>query len=220
MALRVLTWVKVGYAQILLRPIGWADRWEHNLPPLISYGVYRQYPDSFNDFGWLEAQEIEEKDLNQLPMVFSTLQGAPAPIALAARRLSQTHLRSSQDDITIDSCIGMEALLSKDTAELSHRLSLRAATLLATRTKEPWNAQTVYDVVRNIYKHRSAIVHGTNKIAQSRSHVGDQEFETSVLASMVLREVLLTMIERPEAATPEALDEALLSALEPPRPAD
>ena len=214
LGIRVLTDVPVGYAQLFLRPIGWADRWEHNLPPLITYGTYREYPDTFDSHGWLNAQEIDAKTLERLPTVLSSLKKASASVMLAARRLSQTQLRASQDDITIDSCIGLEALLSKDTAELTHRLSLRAAALLASRTEDAWSAHAVYGLVRSVYKHRSAIVHGTNRTTHSRTRIGDRAFETSTLASALLREVLLTVIERPEAATPEALDEMLLSSLD------
>lgn len=73
----------------------------------------------FDDFGWIKAQEIDGEALERLPAVYSALQNASAPVTLAARRLSQTHLRASSDDITIDSCIGLEALLSKDTTELT-----------------------------------------------------------------------------------------------------
>ena len=56
--LRVVSYALTGYAQVFMRPIGWADRWKHALPPVIDVGVFRRYPASFDDYGWLKKTPL------------------------------------------------------------------------------------------------------------------------------------------------------------------
>jgi hypothetical protein len=142
-ALRVVTRVGVGYAQVLRRPLGWADRWVHDLPAMSTIATVRHYPDSFDNDGWLDPlRPIPEQDLKPLPQISASLRAAPSNVRLAARRLSLACLRAADDDRIVDACVGLEALLGDGHDELSHRLALRAATAFATRPNNPANAQT------------------------------------------------------------------------------
>lgn len=215
-ALRVLTHVDVGYAQVLRRPLGWADRWEHDLPPLTQTMTLRRYPDKFDDYGWLEKPNpIARETLNRLPCIVGTLRTAPPNVRLAARRLSLAALREADDDRTVDACIGLEALLGEGRDELSHRLALRAATALATRPDSPADAQTVYDVMKKVYQHRSAVVHGTPADKSRIIRLGERTHSAANAAVMLLRELLTDALSRPESWTAKTLDLTLLSALSP-----
>lgn len=212
--IRLLTPADLGYAQVLLRPIGWADRWTYNLPQLTTVTTVHRYPEWFDNFGWLREKEpILSADLEQVPAVFAALQGAVPRVRLAARRLSAAELRHSREDRVVDACIGLEALLSSETDELSHRMGLRAATALATRPggAKPHN---VYSMMRKVYGYRSKIVHGDSPKSETIT-LGDRTFELADLAVFLLRELLKDVVIRPKAWTPKSLDDDLLSALTP-----
>lgn len=213
-ALRVLTHTDVGYAQVVRRPIGWADDWVHDLPPLTTVSTVRRYPDRFDDYVWLRAPlPIRSETLERLPQTAAALRTAPANVALAARRLSLAALRDADDDRTVDACIGLEALLGEGRDELSHRLALRAAAALSTRTDDPADPQAVYDLVKKVYAHRSAVVHGTPGDKSRTVKMGEVRYDTSAVAVMVLREVLTDALTRPGGWTSKTLDSLILSSL-------
>jgi hypothetical protein len=214
-ALRIVTEVDTGYAQVLRRSLDWADRWEHDLPPLEVVATIRRYPDKFDNYAWLERpKRIRREVLNRIPEIFMALRAAKPNVRLAGRRLSLAALRDEDDDRTIDACIGLEALLGEGRDELSHRLALRAATALGTRPTNAYDAQTTYDVMRKVYSHRSAVVHGTNG-DKSRTITLKQEFATADIAVSLLRELLTDALTRPGGWTAKSLDSTLLAALKP-----
>jgi hypothetical protein len=213
-ALRTLTDIDVGYAQVLLRPLGWADRWDHDLPPLTPVRTVRRYPEWFDDYGWLrEPKPIGRAVLEALPDTVAALRAASPRVVLAARRLSLAVTRSADDDRTIDACIGLEALLGEGRDELSHRLALRAATALATRPANPLNPERIYEVTKKIYAHRSAVVHGTPGDRWQALKLDGESYGTAGFAVELLRVVLADALSRPGGWTPSSLDSALLAAL-------
>lgn len=109
-----------------------------------------------------EAQLDSARGTKPADRHFWGLRSAKPNIRLATRRLSLAALRNADDDRTVDACIGLEALLGEGRDELSHRLALRAATALGTRSSNPFNAQATYDLMKKVYVHRSAVVHGTS----------------------------------------------------------
>lgn len=212
-ALRILTRVPVGFAQILRRPLGWADRWTYDLPPLETVETLRRYPDGFDNYGWLRAaKSIPADALARLPTVVSSLRTAPARTRLAARRLSTATLRADDDDRTVDACIGLEALLGEGRDELSHRMALRAATALATRDKGA-DPQVIYSLVKKVYAHRSAVVHGTEGGKSRRIPFDGATYDADGIAVFPLRELLLDVLTRPGGWTPDSLDADLLNSL-------
>lgn len=218
-ALRVLTRVDIGYAQALRRPLGWADRWEHDLPPLTEITTFRRYPDKFDNYAWLQKPNpIARKDLNRLPDIVAALRTATPNVRLATRRLSLAVLRDADDDRTVDACIGLEALLGGGRDELSYRLSLRAATALGTRPENPADARKIYDVTKKVYSHRSAVVHGTSGDKSRTITLGEQAFAAADVAVILLRELLTDALTRPGGWTAKTLDSTLLAALGPPSP--
>jgi len=219
-ALRVLTAQGLGFAQLLLRPLGWADSWTHNLPAMEVHGTVRRYPDWFDNYGWLRPPDPLPRDLvGRLPAVVSGLSTSDGNVQLAARRLSQARLRNDEDDRIIDACIGLEALLSKDRDELSHRLSLRAAAALSSHPTEPWRASVVYAAMKRIYEHRSTVVHGGSvKPAKRTFSVGSLSLPNGPLACRLLGQLLLDVLERPGGWTPDSLDAVILARLDTPPP--
>ena len=215
-ALRVVTDVAVGYAQILRRPLGWADTWTYDLPPLDTIETVRRYPDWYDNYGWLRVPEpIPMEELSRLPAVASALRTAPSRIRLAARRLSTASLRVAEDDRTVDACIGLEALLGEGRDELSHRIALRAATALATRDDAAADPHVIYRLVKKVYDHRSAVVHGTEGGRTRRITFGDVTYDADRIAVILLRELLLDVLTRSGGWTPQSLDADLLNSLGP-----
>lgn len=213
-ALRIVTHLDVGYAQVLRRPLGWADLWVHDLPAVTTLSTMRRYPDWFDRYRWLrEPNPISRPALEQLPAVVAALRAAAANVRLAARRLSLAATRSASDDRTVDACIGLEALLGDGRDELSHRLALRAATVLATRAVDPADPHTIYDLIKKVYKHRSAVVHGTTADKSRTLTFGGSTYAAADVAIILLREMLTDALTRSGGWTPKSLDAELLTAL-------
>lgn len=183
---------------------------------MTTVSTVRRYPDSFDQYAWLQAASpIPQAALQQVPLVVSALRNAQPHVRLASRRLSLAAARSADDDRAVDACIGLEALLGKERDELSHRLGLRAAAVLGSREGDPADPVVVYDLVKKVYKHRSAVVHGTIAAKYRDLTVGDQTYSAATVAVMLLREILLDALTRRDGWSPESLDSALLIALRP-----
>lgn len=123
-ALKIASGGECGYAQICLRPLDWATDWKLDLPPVERVGTFNAYPRSFTG-GWTtEGVTVDAKALAELPMLLTQLQATIPRAQLAARRLRQTSMRENRDDIVIDACIGIEALVGEEHDELVHRMGL------------------------------------------------------------------------------------------------
>jgi hypothetical protein len=213
-ALRVLSHTAVGYAQVVRRPVGWADGWAHDLPPLTPVTTVRRYPEGFDNYGWLHMPpSVPRRTLDRLPATTEALRTAPSNVALAARRLSTAVLRTNDDDTTIDACIGLEALLGDGRDELTRRLAQRAAAVLATRPQHPADPEATYELVKKIYAHRSAVVHGTPGDRTRTLTLGDDRYATGAVAVIILREVLADALTRTPRWSTRSLDQLILAAL-------
>lgn len=215
--LRIVSHVDVGYAQVLRRPLGWADGWHHDLPPLSTVTTVRNYPVRFDNYQWLGIPNpIPRASLDAAPKLTAALSQAPSNVKLAARRLVAAGLRDSDDDRTVDACIGLEALLGDGRDELTHRLALRAATALATRVIDPADASAVYGLMKKVYSHRSKVVHGTSGTKTSRFEWNGSKVSAAVVAEILLREVLTEALVREPGLTPAVLDTQILESLSRP----
>ena len=212
--LRMVTHVLTGYAQVFLRPVGWADRWTHALPPVVEVGVFRRYPASFDDYGWLKKMTpVTAGQLAALPKVVGSAQKAGKATRLALRRLSLAGLRDNDDDALVDACIGIEALLSDDNIEIAHKIATRGAAALATRSAEPIEAQRAFTMFKTVYGRRSDLVHGTGKESKSVFEPQGVNVRTSVLAVFLLRKLLLSQLTSNPSWTIKDLDEELMHSL-------
>jgi len=217
--LRVVTNAPTGYAQVFLRPVGWADQWTHALPPVADVGLFHRYPASFDNYGWLKKTTLVSADqLAALPGVVrsarnagKTKEGKAARLAL--RRLSLAGLRDDDHDTLVDAWIGIEALLSNDNLEVNHKIALRGAAALATRSAEPLDPQKAFAMLKAVYRRRSDLVHGTGNDNKAVFDLGGRKFSTSALAVFLLRKLLLSRLTSDPAWSIQDLDDELLVSL-------
>jgi hypothetical protein len=211
--LHIATGRDTGYAQVIVRPDGWADDWIHDLPPIWKVTKLHAYPDEFDEGGWNAPQVVVPwEDFQRLPTLYAALTAAPANVQLAARRAMRAVLRADDEDETIDATIGIEALLlaNNDRDELTHRMAQRAAAALAGE----YEPEVIYRLLKKVYEHRSKIVHGRTR-RQSTVNLGDQHYPAQQIATLLLRILLLNLLAANEPWTPEALDARLLAGLTP-----
>lgn len=210
-ALSIVAGRNVGFAQVCLVPTGWtASPWRAELPSVESLATVRKYPVAMNERGWLKQHEPVSADaLGRLPAVFAALRSTDRRAQLASRRLAQTAQRTLRDDVLIDACIGIEALLGEAHAELVHRMSLRAATALSA---VGWRPSTAAETLRKVYGYRSAIVHGDVPKKQTITVEGEA-FSPSSTAVFMLRVLLDAHLSSTPPWTPSSLDAALFEAL-------
>lgn len=208
-----------GYAQILIRPVGWAKRWRADLPPVLTGPTAVKYPPSFTNLGWTTpGTHFDSERLDTAGAIFEQLKETSKPVAIALRRLGSAGLRSSDEDRVIDLCIGLEALCG-DRGEVSYKLKMRVAALLTMTGRT--NGLTTQDLikgVRRIYDMRSSLVHGSDPTKHLTFTLGDGSRVNSIdLLAQLVRSCTLAIMDRPDIAEMSDLDQAVIEAL---RPAD
>ena len=208
-ALTIASGYESGYAQICLRPRDWATGWMLDLPPLENVASFIAYPNSFNG-GWNgEGSAVNVEALEKLPALLNGLKTTSTRAKLAARRLRQSSMREDRDDIVIDACIGIEALVGEERDELVHRMSLRASVALS---RVGWKARAAYDLLKKVYGHRSKIVHGTEP-KNATIKFADNEFEVAATAVFLLRSLLEAHLLASPPWNPPDLDSSLFEAI-------
>jgi hypothetical protein len=169
-AIRIATGVGTGYAQLLSRPIEWALRYTAHLPPLEGTSI-RAYPTWFEEYYWNSpVPTLTNKDVMEIGRVFSKLlEIENNKLKIVIRRLNRCFLREIEEDSILDATIAMEALLSDDERqEMTHKLALRMAALSRLSKNNKQEPVEVFHAVKKIYRHRSAIVHGSTKPSKKR----------------------------------------------------
>ncbi len=201
---------RVGYVQVVLRPHDWADKWLGDLPPIQSAKTLSRLPTELSQHGWNRPPKlISASSLESLPETLDHLQKTHQRGKLASRRLFQSGLRSMPEDVLLDACIGIEALLGEQHDELVHRMGLRAATALAPRSME---AALAYDLLKKVYNHRSKIVHGAETTNPTIA-IGDDKYSAKSVAVLLLRVLLRSHLAKSPSWTPSDLDTQLFGAL-------
>lgn len=210
-ALSIASGLDVGYAQICVRPNGWADdTWQLALPAISNLSTVSKYPRRLNERGWLEPHDpITADALEQLPATFAALKSTDRRAQLASRRLAQTSRRERADDALIDACIGIEALLGQQHSELVHRMGLRAATALSA---VGWKPAIAYEALKKVYDYRSTIVHG-GEPRKGTVAIDGKEYSARHTAVHLLRELLKAHVSSVPPWSPESLDGDLHVAL-------
>lgn len=210
-ALTIASEQPTGYAQLLLRPRDWADRWVGDLPAIQSVGTMHRYPTSLGDRGWnKEPLHISHDRLEALPATYQALTKSSRRGQLAARRLFGSALRTDVEDVILDACIGVEALLVEEPGELVHRMGLRAAVALAPHG---WGAERAHEVLKKVYSHRSKIVHGTER-KDSTIKLGEIDYSTDEVAVFLLGRLLQSHLAESPAWTPKTLDQRLFDSVD------
>ena len=212
-ALRAAAGVDTGYAQIFMRPLGWAWDFRAHLPPVVTGASTRRYPDIF-DRQWWDREDlaiIEPAQLDTAASIFQALETKPRRLGLAASRLSAAMLREDEADSILDLCIGLEALLGDESpGDTTYKLGLRTAAVMALAEDPSDPAVAVRDIKR-IYSYRSAIAHGREPGKTKTLTTGQSSRPTVDAAREYLASAIRLLASQPELAEdPQALDQTLI----------
>jgi hypothetical protein len=211
-ALRIGSVAPLGYAQIFMRPLGWAWDYKADLAPIIQGSIARQYPPSFDDYGWLrKPQIVSEEEVSSASLALRHLRSANKRLRLASRRLSSAALRVAEEDAVLDLCIALEAALGdRQRSEMTYKLSMRAAALLAADRNKAAQWETVRRV-KALYGWRSAIVHGDEVVKAREKFVGGGDGAAALeVATALVREVLMALVRHPEVGDSGQIDALML----------
>jgi Apea-like HEPN len=213
-AIRVATGTPTGYAQVFMRPVGWAWDYRAHLPPVITGAIIRKYPADFDNGAWTRTDlpTISAEEIAVAGEIYRGLSNAPGRLTLAAERLGAAMLREHEADTILDLCIGLEAVLGDESpGDITYKLALRAAAVLSASgiSDDP---KTIFNHIKAIYRYRSAVAHG--RPSESRRVLRDAEGSELLavdVAREYLRSAIIALSARPElAAKPEELDAGLI----------
>ncbi|RZK25267.1 MAG: hypothetical protein EOO43_05960 [Flavobacterium sp.] len=214
--LKIATDFTSGYAQLLIHPIEWADRYDGDILSIKGTSV-RNYPSYFDDYYWnLEVYPIvTESQLAELKRLFEgVIKSEKNQIAFALKRFYKSTLRAEEEDIIVDLIIALEMLLSdSEKSEITHKLALRISALLSLYQPDKYDALTVFANVKKIYAYRSSIVHGSQKTKQKKEiQIADNTSIPIVnLSNEYLRAILSILIHEPKYLNPAIIDNLLLT---------
>jgi Apea-like HEPN len=104
---------------------------------------------------------IGSEDMSKIQQVVKELKSTSTdkPLSLGTRKLSESCVRSSDEDAILDIFIALEAMAFKkgEQGEFTYKLSQRVACLLG---KTPAARKSYFKKVKNAYNIRSKIIHG------------------------------------------------------------
>jgi hypothetical protein len=212
-----VTGLPTGYAQLLVVPLGWASSYKADLVPLQKTSV-KDYPPSFEDGCWNQAVPmVSTKELAEAAQLFlriRELQTTKSGMAIALRRLNSSSLRTNGEDGLLDAMIGLEALLSDGSQEMTHKIALRLAALY--KLVDPAKSTDVFKEIKRIYGFRSKIVHGSGDLdTEGTLDRGMKKIPIVEAAVEHLRTALDVLIQHPEYFDVARIDRELLIGSNP-----
>ncbi|MCK1638834.1 hypothetical protein IVA95_14755 [Bradyrhizobium sp. 157] len=213
-ALRVVTGISTGYAQLLWAPRRWTLDYFCDLAPV--YGTtLRRYPSEYDNYGWARlGATVTAEHLKEVRRIYqAAVSSQSEAIRLALKRLSGCLTRTDEADAILDGTIGLELLLGDDENQsLSYKLRLRAAALAALHDDPAYPAAEVASKVKRLYRARSVIVHGRRKKPSKKASepTDTSKANERLLASDLLRFVLNVLLTHPQYQEPAKIDEGLL----------
>lgn len=213
-ALRIVTGIKTGYAQILWLPRRWALDYFCDLTPVYGATV-RRYPSDYDHYGWTErGDEIAKDQRKEIQRIYgSIVDNEGEGLRLALGRLNACLTRTDAADAILDGTIGLELLLGDDQNQsLAYKLRMRAAALAVVRADAAYTPATIAAQVKRLYEARSAIVHGRRK---KRTKLANESVSTRYaserqISSDLLRFALSALLTHPEYQDPAKIDEGVL----------
>lgn len=214
-ALRIATGYATGYAQLLTLPVGWASGYTADLARLEGPAI-KNYPPSFERGAWNEdVPTASFSDLIRVSEVFKNLcrifkTAHRRRVRLAMHRLNLSAIRTTDEDGVIDAMIAVEALLSDDRQEVTHKVAMRLAGLykIADRSR----SEQAFSEMKRIYTFRSKIVHGDSDLDKYREIDRDGTRVPAVIAAVEhLRTAFGALIENPTLLDPKMIDSFLLT---------
>lgn len=215
-AIKIVTNLSSGFAQVLVYPNNWARHFLTDLPFLQGLST-RKYPYIFDDYYWNNTSfpildTVQAQNIGNL--FLKLLNNTNNKITIASKRLRSSYLRDNEDDSILDIIIALEILLSdNDKGEITHKLALRVAKLIAVHNNR-YDAMQVFEAVKKIYAFRSSVVHGSTKANTKREitlHPAASPINTISLANDFLREVIKISVENPKYLSPKEIDSLLLN---------
>jgi hypothetical protein len=213
--LKLVTDFTSGFAQILIYPNDWADRYFADLRD-INGMMLRNYPVEFDEFYWNRNSFpiVSKKQLSIFRRLFNRLDKLENKVDIALKRLYKSMMRENEEDIVIDLIIALELLLSdNEKNDISYKLAMRIAALLCEHGENNYKSSIVFSNVKKMYDYRSAIVHGSTKKLASKREVSlpdNQTMPVVEIAKEYLREILRIMIEHPIYLDSKEVDAILL----------
>ncbi|NGX97126.1 MAG: hypothetical protein G4V63_18475 [Candidatus Afipia apatlaquensis] len=213
-ALRIVTGVETGYAQLLWVPRGWAQSYFCDLTPVFGKAL-RRYPNEFDNYGWsYQAPSVSGRDLIEVRRIYrATVENESEAVWLALKRLNGCLTRSDAADAILDGTIGLELLLGDDQSQsLAYKLRMRAGALASLQHNGGHTPSQVASKVKKLYEARSAIVHGRRKKGSKQaSEPSDyRHAEDRKTASELLRFILDVLLTHPQYLQPSKIDDELL----------
>ena len=213
-ALRIATGIETGYSQIVLQALGWGSSWMAYLPNTHVITV-RAFPEKLEEYGWLRTpQSIDKGHLGIMPKIIEEMQKeSNKSLSLAIKRLNAAYLRKDKEDTILDISIALEALFSDDNkSEMTHKLSMRIATLNNIKPFRNLSSQEVFELCKDIYAYRSAVVHGAkNAFKKSIVKINGAEANIIQVALDLLRHSIQVICTHPKLNKPKEIDKCLLS---------
>lgn len=204
--------LETGYGQIIALEDGWRTSFKSNLPELVVLSE-RNYPQHFENFGWLnESLTVTSESNSEITSSFTHLMNAPQ-LKLAVSRLNKASLYNRDDDSIIDIAIALESLLTNDSkSEINYRLSARAALLCKTVPFRKYSAKEIAALCKKIYDFRSSIVHGEFAKQQKKRLVEvdeDKSIAINELALEFLKHIILALSLHPKIKQAADIDNLL-----------
>lgn len=136
-----------------------------------------------------------------------------AQLRFASRRLNLCYLREDEEDAILDATIGLESLLvGGEKNEITHKLALRMAALSTLDAGNQRGPVDIFRDIKEIYRFRSAMAHGSNKSSQKREIAirKGEAIPTVVAAINYLRMALGILLNHAEYRDLAKIDEVLL----------
>lgn len=201
-ALRIACDTPIGYGQVVLLHLGWADYWEADLLPSHEFEV-RSYPKEFRHRLIFEEPILIPDSVCRAAVTLYLAFEKYTRMGFAARRLNRAHLRERADDAVADLAIGLESLLAPENApEIGYRVRMRFGALARLTSATP--PAEASKRAKRLYAMRSRIVHG--------DPVPDGELAAATDdGKALLRMALDGLTKRPDLLVEGALDAALLA---------
>ena len=197
------------YAQLAVRPRGWAGFFENTRGSTFSF-LFRDYITRVINRAHGHCIDIDNKRMIAAHRYGLALGNCHPNVRVAAERLMHACERSSDADTIVDLCIGIEAILGSGFGETVHKLCMRAAAML---TQAGWkDSQSLYNAMRDTYSYRSKIVHGVpGPHKQSVLRIDKVPYDASRFALAALSS-LLELTLSTEGFDPNRIDEKFIFA--------
>ncbi len=127
----------------------------------LGHSMFKRLPADYIVF---HHYTLEQAEIERLQQIYNRLRGLNPNqrkfLDVALGRFNDSYERRSDIDKLIDLCIALESLYVRESDELAYHLALRCACFLE---QEKTEIEKTFRNVRDIYKSRSGIVHGTGK---------------------------------------------------------